>query len=399
MNTNLSYIRELIIKQLQGDLTLSESAQLEKWMAEDQDNALFIEQLSEPSRLQGKLQLFHDCQGEGAWQRLENQLPGHTADIHHTNNRFDFLRKWGPVAASVLLVLILGVYFWFGHKNTGTAVTVANAEEIQSGKDGAILTLADGSQVILDSLGNGVIALQNGSQAIIKNGELIYDLTGERTGEVVYNTMTTPKGRQFSLLLPDGTRIWLNAASSIRYPTVFAGQERKVELTGEAYFEVAKNMKKPFLVNVNEKVTVEVLGTHFNVNAYENEATINTTLLEGSVRVNGKKIKLGQQAQIENQLAGQQSQQEIQVVNDADLDKVMAWKNGLIFFSGATLDEIMRQLERWYDIEVKYENNKVPNTQLAGKMTRDVPLNGLLKNFEELGVHYKLRGRKLIVLP
>ena len=213
-----------------------------------------------------------------------------------------FRRRWWA-AASIILVLGIGAYLWSARKKNAAPAVVAadtrvNTPDIPPGKDGAILTLADGSQVVLDSLGSGVIALQNGARAVIKNGELVYDLTRAGTGGVAYNTMTTPKGRQFILLLPDGTKVWLNAASSIRYPTVFSGRERKVELTGEAYFEVAKNVRLPFLVNVNDKATVEVLGTNFNVNAYEDEASINTTLLEGSVKVNGTVIKPGQQVQV-----------------------------------------------------------------------------------------------------
>lgn len=315
------------------------------------------------------------------------------------------MRRWIWAAASVLLALGIGAYLWTANnKHTiPPAVAVSNGE-IRSGKDGAILTLADGSKVVLDSLGNGVIALQNGSQAIIRNGELTYHPTGEITGDIVYNTMTTPKGRQFSLLLPDGSRVWLNAASSIRYPTVFAGKERQVEVTGEAYFEVAKNEKIPFRVKLNNKAEVEVLGTHFNVNAYENENTINTTLLEGKVRVkhttqeNGVILKPGQQAQVINAMSvGQNAETVIKVIDNADVDNAMAWKNGLFNFEEAELGEIMRQLERWYDIEVVYEKN-IPNISSMGKMTRDVPLNGLLKNLGKMGLRYRLEGRKLIVL-
>jgi len=213
------------------------------------------------------------------------------------------------------------------------------------------------------------------------------------------------------VLLPDGTRVWLNAASSIRYPTVFVKNERKVEVSGEVYFEVVRNTKMPFRVNVNNRTELEVLGTDFNVNAYDNEANMATTLLEGSLRVSqvqeGQQpiqtapanqsviLQPGQQAQIS---FGQPTQQKIKVITDADVNKVMAWKNGLFNFEDATLEEVLRQLERWYDIEVVYES-KVPDVALTGKITRGVSLNGLLTALKKMGMHYRMEGRKLIVQP
>ncbi len=347
--------------------------------------------------------------------RKENSHPLTTQRVHFIKT------AWFRYAAAIIILFGIGAYLWITNNNTQHPIVAQQTIDIAPGKDGAILTLADGSQVILDSLGNGVIATQNGSQAVIKNGELVYDITGEAGGEIVYNTMSTPKGRQFNLSLPDGTKVWLNAASSIRYPTVFTGKERKVEVNGEAYFEVARNMKMPFRVNVNNKAEVEVLGTHFNVNGYPNESAINTTLLEGSVRVNRTTIKPdqqaqgrvndqppvvspdrsavtlkpGQQAQIDNQLVGQQ---EIRIVSNVDIEKVMAWKNGLFNFEDLGLEQVMRQLERWYDIEVVFEKD-IPNIRFWGKMTKDVSLSGLLIGLEGSGVHFKVEGRKLIVLP
>jgi ferric-dicitrate binding protein FerR (iron transport regulator) len=217
--------------------------------------------------------------------------------------------------------------------------------------------------------------------------------------------MSTPKGRQFQVTLPDGTKVWLNAGSSIRYPTVFNGGERKVEVMGEAYFEVAHNAKMPFKVNVNNKAELEVLGTHFNVNAYDNEATINTTLLEGSVKVGSRSrspsgaigklqsavLKPGNQAVLTHD-------SRLTIHDNVDVNQVMAWKNGLFNFEGATFREIMNELERWYDIEIVYEKT-VPDIEFEGKMTRDVPLHDLLKMLERSDIHFRIEGRKLIVLP
>jgi transmembrane sensor len=281
---------------------------------------------------------------------------------------------------------------------------VSNPIHIAPGKSGAVLTLADGSQLVLDSMGNGMVATQNGTQVLLKGGELAYAPAGSVSGEIAYNTMTTPKGRQFQLTLPDGTRVWLNAASSLRFPTAFGGNERLVSVTGEAYFEVARNNKQPFKVNVNGKATVEVLGTQFNVNAYDNESSIQTTLLNGSVRVSDAKttasavvLKPGQQARMANDL-NQATANNIKLVNDVDINKVMSWKNGLFDFEGASLSEVMRQIERWYDIEVVYEKG-IPNVEFEGKMTKDVPLKDLLTMLDRSDVHFRIENRKLIVLP
>jgi len=313
--------------------------------------------------------------------------------------RIHFLPRWSRAAAAVLLVLAAGAYYWTSHKkNTPPTVAAAKATEIGPGREGATLTLADGSSIKLDSLSNGVIAKQNGAQVVLANGQVAYAPTGNTNGDVVFNTMSTPRGRQFRLTLPDGTQVWLNAASSVRYPTVFSGKERKVEVTGEAYFEVVKNPAVPFRVSINNKAEIEVLGTHFNVNAYENEQSVATTLLEGSVRVaanrSGAKdviLQPGQQAQLSNA-----NTTEIKVVKNANTEKAIAWKNGLFYFDGATLAEIMRQMERWYDIEVVYENG-IPDIEFEGEMTKDVSLNGLLTMLKRTDVRFRIEGRKLIV--
>lgn len=313
--------------------------------------------------------------------------------------RIHFLPRWSWAAASVLLLLAAGAYYWTASKkNTPPAVMAAATTDIAPGKEGATLTLADGSRIKLDSLGNGVIAKQNGAQVVLANGQVAYDPTGNTGSDAVFNTMSTPRGRQFRLTLPDGTQVWLNAASSVRYPTVFSGRERIVEVTGEAYFEVVKNPAMPFRVRVNNKAEIEVLGTHFNVNAYENEQAIATTLLEGAVRVAAAGRHLpevvlhpGQQAQLSNA-----SETGIKVVKNVNTEKTIAWKNGLFYFDGATLAEIMRQMERWYDIEVVYENG-IPDIEFEGEMTKDVSLNGLLVMLKRTDVHFRIEGRKLIV--
>lgn len=200
--------------------------------------------------------------------------------------------------------------------------------------------------------------------------------------------------------LPDGTRVWLNAASSIRYPIIFTGPERQVQMTGEAYFEVAKSKGQPFKVNVIDRAEVAVLGTHFNINAYKVDGGIDATLLEGAVQVAIRGDSLSKHKTKVVLTPGQQAQvaDKIHVVPHADTDKIMAWKNGLFNFEGAGLQEVMSQLERWYDIEVLFENG-VPDIEFEGKITRDVSLNELLPALKKMGVSYRLEGRTLTILP
>lgn len=309
--------------------------------------------------------------------------------------------RWLKYAAAVIVLIgaatIFLLYQRSTHPEEDSIAQDISMSDIPAGKPGAILTLADGSTVVLDSLGNGVIATQNGTKVLLDNGQLVYNTDGAKSTETSYNTIVTPRGRQFQLVLPDQTKVWLNAASSLRYPTVFTGKERTVEITGEAYFEVAKNAKMPFHVKINSETGIEVLGTHFNVNSYDNESSLNTTLLEGSVRVShkGEKtiIKPGQQAQVS---VG--TKDRIKVVDDVDVEKVMAWKNGVFDFQDATLQEVMHQLERWYDIEVVYEKG-VPPLEFVGKMGRDLSLSNVIRGLELSKVHLRLEGRKLIVMP
>lgn len=336
--------------------------------------------------------------------------------------RLPAVSRW-LIAASILLLLSVGAYLFI---KTRSDQPIAGSTEILPGKDGAILTLADGTQILLDTVKNGIVALQGGATAKIANGTLIYEGKG---GEAVYNIMSTPKGRKFHLVMPDGTQAWLNSASSIQFPTAFTGNERKVTVTGEVYFEVAAHrlrsgLKMPFKVNVNDKAEIEVLGTHFNVKAYENEPVINTTLLEGSIAIrlsagtNGKAgkqsiLKPGQQAKIlvgqnkllvngnldstANKTTGQDAKG-LTVVNGTDINKVMAWKNNVFDFNDIAFEDAMYQLERWYNIEVVYEKGVPPtNVELSGKMTKDVTLNDLVIILQKIGVKCKLEGRKLLI--
>ncbi|MFT3825313.1 MAG: FecR domain-containing protein [Chitinophagaceae bacterium] len=311
-------------------------------------------------------------------------------------------RRWSWAAAAAIIVAVAGIY-WY-QQNNKTLDAHKTVADVQPGKEGAVLTLANGTEVVLDSLGNGLVTTQNGSKVMLQDGKLAYDADSAAAEEIVYNTMRTPRGRQFNITLSDGTRVWLNAASSLKYPAVFGTDKRQVEVTGEAYFEVAKDKTRPFLVNINNKVTARVLGTVFNVNAYDEESSVNTTLLEGSLKVTAADEVIlipGQQAKVEH-TAGANTNGKIAVAK-ADLDKVMAWRNGRFYFEGVTLQEAMLQLSRWYDIDVEYDKaiyeKDLQNTLLAGEIRRDLTLANVLDLLKVLGLHFRIEEKKLIVLP
>ncbi|HEY1163611.1 MAG TPA: sigma-70 family RNA polymerase sigma factor [Chitinophaga sp.] len=308
-------------------------------------------------------------------------------------------RRWGWVAASVLLLLAEGAVVMLAiNANRKEQHAQAIIQDIAPGSNKAILTLGNGATIRLDGAGSQLI--QQGAVTVRQAGaQLIYDVRGSNAG-LTYNTLATPRGGQFRVQLPDGTLVWLNAASSLRYPTAFDGKERTVEISGEAYFEVAAAAGQPFMVKIGETAAVEVLGTRFNVNAYRDEAGIQTTLLTGAVRVvmpnTGAHVLLkpGQQAQI----AGSQPEAGIKIIGNANIDKIMAWKNGLFNFENAGPQEVMRQLARWYDLQVVYENG-VPDMYFEGEMSREMSLSHVLAGLQQTGVRFRIaEGRRLVVL-
>ncbi len=298
--------------------------------------------------------------------------------------------SWWAAAA---VVLLLG-FSWFafrhniqsGHSSSSSAIAM---KDIMPVSQSAILTLADGRQVALDSLPTGSISNTNGAAILLQKGSLSY--VGSQTSSNAYNTLSTPRGRVFHLILPDGSEVWLNAASTLRYPVAFASAERVVELQGEAYFEIKHSAASPFHVKVRGDNEIQVLGTGFNVNAYTNEPQVTTTLLHGiiqAVTANQKRmLKPGQQALMIND--------HIQL-QPADTSLATAWKEGVFQFDSTSIQTVMNQLERWYDIEVIYENG-IPDIQFGGKIERDLSLNHILRIMEISNVHYRLEGKKLYI--
>ncbi|MGF6847303.1 transmembrane sensor [Chitinophaga sp. W3I9] len=306
-------------------------------------------------------------------------------------SRRPVIMRYAAAAAVALLVVAAGYFTWQRTSRKSTVPIVATAD-VKPGKNGAVLTLADGSEVVLDSLGNGTVTTQQGTRVILSNGQLSYDAAG--TGEVSQNTMTTPRGRKFRLRLPDGTNVWLNAASAISYPTAFTGNTRSVTLTGEAYFEVTANKDQPFIVQLNNETSVRVLGTHFNIHAYPDENNISTTLLEGAVRVHVQQqtslLKPGQQLEI-NKKSGATA-----LNNQADTLAIIAWKNDILNFQDKKLTTVISMIARWYDIEVVYETTP-PDITFVGEIGSDVNLSSVLNFLKESGVHFRLENRTLII--
>lgn len=400
MENNHVPIAAIIYKQLKEEtLSAEEQALLDEWIARSPENEQLLTRLRDGKEWAGYLSVRVDAAKEAkAYERFAALVKAGAdqpavAAVITPVHRVHFMRRWGWAVACMLL-LSGGLAYYFlgiGESRPPANPTAATVPDIQPGKNGAILVLADGSRVLLDSIRNGFIALQGGARAKVVNGTLLYEVQGPDQ-ELLYNTMSTPKGRQFQVTLPDGTGVWLNAASSIRYPTAFVGNERRVEVTGEVYFEVKKDFR-PFIVAVDNRAEITVLGTSFNINSYTNETSIKATLLQGAVQVSkgGQQIVLrpGEQADV---------QQNIRVAKAVDLDKVMAWKAGLFNFEDVSLEAAMRQLERWYDITVIYEKG-VPKIELEGEMSKDITLNGLMNVLKELGVHYRLEDRKLFIVP
>ncbi|WEK37853.1 MAG: FecR domain-containing protein [Candidatus Pseudobacter hemicellulosilyticus] len=407
MSFSESTIAHLALKQLSGSLSAEEQAQLEAWQAASPQHRALFNRLLNMQELKNDLQTWIQVQEKA--QAMEAPVPEDPVATLRTAHRVHFMRRWGW-AAAVLLLAGAGTMTWFlTADRTSTATNTGSSHkttpaDILPGTSKALLTLADGTVITLDSAANGAIA-QQGSASIVKlaNGELRYDTKGQASGGVMINTLSTPPGGQYHLVLPDGSRIWLNAASSVSYPASFTGKDRTIRITGEAYLEVALNKASPFFVDVNGKTSVQVLGTSFNINSYEEEGTIRTTLLEGSVRVipaatttapgaggNGTALLLkpGQQAQVARQTLA------VSIADNVDVNQTIAWKNGLFNFNHADLSTMMRELSRWYNIKVLYEG-VLPATSIEGKLKRDVKLSVVLQWLSDMGIKSRLDDRTL----
>jgi len=396
---------------MQKTCTREELQELFACIAQSENRELLEQLMDEEYEVLQPLASAQDIDWEHIYQQVTQTTDDTTVIPLYKPGRF----RWLQVAAAAVVVLTLGLGgYWFMNRLSKNKIAENDklnntVHDVLPGSDKAVLTLADGRVIVLDSAQNGVIT-QQGMVNVIKNknGEVKYESAGRPESETItYNLLSTPRGGQYQLVLPDGSKVWLNAASSIRYPVVFTGKERRVELSGEAYFEVEKMAdekgKKPFIVSIVETGEgtggeIEVLGTHFNVNGYRDEEVIKTTLIEGKVRVKSAGsvptsvvLQPGQQARLSNN-------GNIQKTNDADIELAMAWKNGVTAFKSADIKSIMRQVARWYNVDVVYEG-VIPQRTFTGGIPRNANLSELLHLLEVSKVHFRLEGNKLVVMP
>jgi len=424
--SDVQRIVELLVKYSRGELSLAEEKELEKWKGPNKES---FEKLMSKEVLFELRDEYHSEQRIAA--AIKNRIAENSQeDTIESSSRRRIIVAGAWWAAAIVLIIgsVISIVSIVGHKTTNGSITNSGGKsqnDIFPGKNKAILTLAGGSTIVLDSAQNGTLAKEAGISIEKRaDGKLAYSSSHEKPLAIQFNTLTIPRGGQYFLELADGSKVWLNAASSLRYPVSFIGKERKVQLKGEAYFEIAKLTDQegalPFIVDVlsssdgKPAAQIAVLGTHFNVNAYDDEAAIRTTLLEGSVKVSTKPIaeangseqcesitlSPGQEALISNASTNAASdvKQRIKVVNDVDTEEVVSWKNGVTSFANANIKSIMRKISRWYNVDVVYEGN-IPDRTFMGGIPRNSALSEVLKVLELSNIHFKVEGRKIIVKP
>jgi transmembrane sensor len=305
------------------------------------------------------------------------------------------VKRWWAFAA--VLILIAGAGYWMVSKPAIDVPIVTAAKQstpdIAPGATGAVLTMPDGRKIILDTASNGIVA--TGDQSAVLKGDNGITVEAAQSVTPAYATLTTPLGRTQNMVLSDGTRVWLNAGSSIYFPVAFTAAERRVQITGEVYFEVAENKRSPFRVNVNGAL-LEVLGTKFNINAYPDEKAVKTTLLSGSLQIS----KDGSSGILkpEQQALFAKGSAKISITDDPFASNSIAWVNGFFHFEKADIYTVMRQIARWYDVEIVYDGNPT-NDRFGGDMQRNLPLSAVLKALQKSQVHFKIEEKKLIVMP
>lgn len=328
--------------------------------------------------------------------KIQQRLAGH----EHTVKILPLKKylRFSLVAASLLIFISTG-YLMLSHRTEQQLTANKQKNDVAPGGNNAVLTLANGTKIILNSASSGRIAQQGHSDVNkIQDGVLVYDSSKQTDRadtadmQLAKNTITTPKGGQYQVVLPDGSKVWLNSVSSLTFPASFTGKERNVKLTGEAYFEVAKNKEKPFIVDAGG-TQIKVLGTHFNIMAYQDENSVNATLLEGSVKVtHGSKSKIivpGQMASVTDNI-------EISAVN---ISHIVAWKNGKFAFSGEKIESIMRKISRWYNVDIIYSGSVTRQT-FIGSVSKYKNVSEVLKVLELTDlVHFKVEGRRITVMP
>ncbi len=381
----------LIKKHLDQTLTSEESVEMESLRLEVPDHDRWFDNLTAPDEVVTGLNEIESVNVDRGWERLQAAMK---AEEQPSTTR-NILSRWKLAAVLTGAILITGILLWqlAGTGKSATSPTPAEqlTELIKPGQDKAYLILADGREILLDSAGNGNLAVQ-GSTRVVKQGDFISYKNSDPAPAPVYNTIRTPRGGQFKLELSDGSRVWLNAASSLRFPTTFSGDKRIVELSGEAYFEVRSDAAQPFTVAVGP-LKVNATGTRFNINAYTDEAGILTSLAEGMVEV---KSDLSVRTLKPEQEVLASANGTISPVRTADLETRLAWTNGKFVFNGADVPSIMRQLGRWYDVEVSY-SGPVRAETFTGMVSRQSDISRVLRIMEAGGIKFRIEKNKIMV--
>ncbi|PVD49925.1 iron dicitrate transport regulator FecR [Terrimonas sp.] len=384
----------LMDRLFNNSCTQAEKEELAYWIEKAQDDTKLKHYLSD---MWNRFEPLEDMAEEKANHLFSSVTGTNTPAVLQSKSKSRYLLFSG-IAAACILVIASGAYIFFsGQSKINTTHAIADKKQstvndVAPGQFKAKLTLSDGSQVVLDTVRGQIITGEGAAQINTSNGHLYYNISTEKQKETVYNTLATNRGEQYSMTLSDGTKLWLNAASSVRFPVAFTGNYRDVEITGEVYFEVARNKEQPFRVKAGEE-QIEVLGTHFNINAYSDEPFIRTTLIEGSVKVNlgtsSTLLKPNEQALVKN------GDTKINV-SPADGQAAIAWKSGYFKLTNSEVSDIMRQIARWYDIEVVYKGN-VPSGTISGEVPRSLNLSEVLKVLVLSDVRCQLEGKTLII--
>ena len=393
MQSRADYISDLLLLSLKNELNDRQRSDLDQWLQESDANRRLFDELSGDNLEQGFKEMAR-IDVATAFEKVKLSLSEELQTVEPSYKKVWMRPRFYWTAAACVAGIVCLIIWLAPEKKEIASPGRLVQQDVPAGQQGALLTLANGTTVLLDTIQNATIALQGGVTAKVVDGMLLYEGEGS---EVVMNSISTPKGRQYHMLLPDGSGVWLNAASAIRYPNQFSGKDRVVHLTGEAFFDVKHDADRPFRVIAHEQTEVLVLGTRFNINAYVNEDAVTATLLKGAVAVKAPssevKLKPGEQAQVKNQGAGTS----FISVSDADTSKAVAWRDGIFNFNGSGVPEVMRQLERWYDIEVVYDAG-VPAMKIGGELSKDLSLSRLLKGLEVLGLRTEMTGKKVTVL-
>lgn len=385
-------IATLLKEYWEGTLSPAEQQIMQDWANASEDHQHFFREMTDPEKVMTDLRQMETFDEAGIWQKIREKREQAMAPVRRLPRFF----RYGWAAAAVTLI---GVGTWWFAQNRLHSPTPANSTAIVQdipapSANRATITLAGGQRIYLDSAANGALAYQGNARVVkLADGQVTYKIENLTHGEMLYNNLTNPRGSQVvRLTLADGSRVWLNAGSTITYPVAFIGKERAVSIDGEAYFEITPDAAMPFRVRKG-KTEVTVLGTNFNVNAYDDETSIRVTLLQGSVKVSnggtGRLLKPGRQAVVTGVIS---------LPDEVDLEEVMAWKNGEFQFGDKSdIGAVMRQIARWYNVEIEYQGNRP--ILIGGSISRDVNISRVLEMLQKTGaVRFRVEGNKITVL-